>query len=478
MSNSICLVVVKFRVLKCLKINLLALSLIGFVLLCSCTTALADSFYSEPIFKAETVANNLREGYWIESVDVNQDSQPDLVGHGLSSGELYWYENPKWERHLMQDKITMPVGADTQDINNDGFPDYVFCYELYGSGGRIDDPNPEGGKIAWLENPGNADNAESRWKKHYVGRQVGMHRLRVGHFTRTDRWQILGLPIVSQYGVQDVLTIPLYTQPKDIEGADSWDESIIDNQHFRFVHGVQVKKGLIPNSELDSVVLASDEGVTWLYYDQTFKKWKRVLLGTGEKSIFQETEYHFKGSGNPEIGRIGNDPFAYAAAVEPFHGSTIAVYYKDEEGKSNPTEASWHRRVLDVYGKPNAEHGEGTGHHIYAADFDGDGNDEFLVALRGPKPYRGVFYYKAVDASKGLFLKWQVSTESAARIAVDDFNGDNKLDFATIGYSVKKYYEDVDPKIVVFYNQTIINPKMNQTITDPKMVGVQKQDQF
>jgi len=27
-------------------------------------------------------------------------------------------------------------------------------------------------------------------------------------------------------------------------------------------------------------------------------------------------------------------------------------------------------------------------------------------------------YYKAIDASKGLFAKWRVATDSAARIAI------------------------------------------------------------
>ena len=56
--------------------------------------------------------------------------------------------------------------------------------------------------------------------------------------------------------------------------------------------------------------------------------------------------------------------------------------------------------MLDVFGDVN-ERGEGPAHHVVAADFDGDGDDEFLVALRGPMPLQGVFYYKAVDVRRG-----------------------------------------------------------------------------
>ena len=54
-------------------------------------------------------------------------------------------------------------------------------------------------------------------------------------------------------------------------------------------------------------------------------------------------------------------------------------------------------------------------------------------------------YYKPLDVSKCLYAKWKVSHDSAARIAIGDFNGNGRLDFATIGYSVAGYYEDKNP---------------------------------
>ncbi|GJF28120.1 hypothetical protein KNE206_08200 [Kitasatospora sp. NE20-6] len=406
---------------------------------------------SIPKFTPEVVADQLRDGYWLEAPDIDGDGTPDLFGYGLRLGEVYWYRSTeKWERRLVADRIRMPVGADYADISGNGRPDIVLCYELYGPVGTIVDADTSGGKIDWLENPGQPEKDESRWKRHYIGRATGMHRLRVGHFTRTDRLQVLGLPIVAKEDVHAVLPVVMFTQPDDVLTAEEWPMTVVDDSHFRMIHGAEKKAGLIPGSDLDSLLLASDEGVTWLHWDEQHETWVRTLIGTGELGQFERTG--FRGSGDLNAGRIGDDPMAYVAAIEPFHGNTVAVYVKEDPAVP-AAGAVWKRFLLDVYGDPN-ENGEGPGHQIVCADFDGDGEDEFLVALRGPMPWQGVMYYKALDLANGVFAKWRVSDESVARIATADFSGDGRLDFATIAYSVQNYYVAKDAKIVLHRNET------------------------
>ncbi|MET9292552.1 VCBS repeat-containing protein [Streptomyces sp. NPDC003077] len=404
---------------------------------------------TRPTFAPQVVADQLRDGYWLESPDIDGDGQPDLFGYGLALGEIYWYQNPDWTRRLVVDRVRMPVGADYADITGNGHPDIIVCHELYGPIGTIHDPDPRGGKIDWIENPGDAGKTEDRWQRHYIGRTTGMHRLRVGYFTQRERLEVIGLPIVAVEDVHAVLPVVMFTQPDDVRSAEEWPMTVIDDTHFRMIHGAEKKSGLIPGSDLESILLASDEGVTWLYFDEPTQSWQRVLIGTGELTQFQQTG--FRGSGDLDAGRVGDDPMAYVAAVEPFHGNTVAVYVKDSKGTEK--EPSWKRFLLDVYGDPN-ENGEGPGHQIVCADFDGDGEDEFLVALRGPWPWQGVMYYKAIDLENGVFTKWRVADESVARIATGDFNGDGRLDFATIAYAVDNYYVAKDAKLMLYQNQT------------------------
>lgn len=394
-----------------------------------------------PAFDSVVVTDFLRDGYWLEAADLTGEGRPDLVGYGLKVGEIYSYANPDWTKRLIVDKVKEPVGMDTGDITGTGADDLVFCYQLYGPGGTIHHADPEGGKVDWLENPGpDAIARGERWRRHHIGRAVGMHRLRVGHFTRHDRIQVIGFPIVAVESVHSVLPVMLFTPPDD--PTQPWDSEVVTDSDYRMIHGVARKAGLAPDG-LDGILMASDEGVTWMFWDESC--WRFEHVGDGEDGQFEQTT--FKGSGDVDGGRIGADPLAYVAAIEPFHGNKVAVYVRRSGGPG------WNRFLLDTYGDPN-ENGEGPGHSVMCRDFDGDGDDEFLVGLRGPEPWQGVVYYKAVDLERGLFLKWRVAEESTARIVAADFDGSGAVDFATISYSVEHYFVAPRARITLHRNRT------------------------
>ena len=181
------------------------------------------SHYSEygsysPSFEKQVIEEHIRDGYWIEAFQPDDQTPVGFVAYGLSNGEINFYPNSfttteKIEPILIQKLIT-PIAIDQADITNNGFKDIIICFDY---GNTIIDFNPDGGHIVWLENPGHQNGTEP-WKQHYVGRSPTMHRLKISHFTQTKRWEIIGMPIVN--GPFDVpVPVLLFRQPDDVLNA-------------------------------------------------------------------------------------------------------------------------------------------------------------------------------------------------------------------------------------------------------------------
>lgn len=397
---------------------------------------------SEPRFESRVLESGLTDGYWIQAVDIDGDGRPDLITSGLVDGVIAWHENGSWDKHVIRE-MNRPVALDQGDIAGDGRVDLVVCHDYAKT---MFEATPADGTISWLRNPGTAG---EQWEAREIGRLGSTHRLRLGEFTGGGQ-ELIALPVVGPRDGEEALHFPiqvkLYSPPGDLLGAERWDDELLDDSSFRVIHAAALGDFGAPAAGRDATLLACEEGLVWFGWTEQ-GGWRAIPLESGEVDQIERTGY--KGSGNVAIGRIGDDPFAYVVAAEPFHGNTLALY--TPEGDGALTERTWKRTVIDVFGEPN-EAGEGPLHHVVCADFDGDGDDEFLVAMRGPEPHQGVMYYEPVDLAAAKFERTRVSTHSAARIAVADFTGDGRLDFATIGYYVPGYFLCDDPSLVLCTN--------------------------
>ncbi|KAI0378907.1 hypothetical protein F5Y04DRAFT_272217 [Hypomontagnella monticulosa] len=402
-----------------------------------------------PVFKPFTLQER-DDGYWIETFHLTKDDKaPGLIVSGLNSGSVQFLDNPinttkprcntksrksypyTWKAYVIG-VFDTPVAIVGADVTGNGLTDLIVCHDF---GPTMLDCHMNGGWISWLENPGRGALSGDPWTRKVIGRWPAMHRMKAGYFTQRSILEIIAAPVLR--GKHDKATpVPIlrFQVPEKVKEAKEWHRDIVDDTHFTVIHEITSKKLHGPNG-LDSLLVASREGVSWLYFENG--RWAHESIGPGElrtpgQSSTSETPGIGDnwGSGNVDIGRVGADPFAYIATVDPFHGPLVTVYTKVHHGHER---TSWKRHVLDIYGTPNQrqKHGDGPGHFVVCGDFDNDGDDEFLVsqmgpldrddegeampAVPGPNPNKGIMYYKAIDLPNGIFAKWKIDPNSSAR---------------------------------------------------------------
>ncbi|KAJ7813859.1 hypothetical protein B0H14DRAFT_3112035 [Mycena olivaceomarginata] len=251
-----------------------------------------------------------------------------------------------------------------------------------------------------------------------------------GHFTETDHFQVMGLPIIPKSSdLTSPAPIIIYTPAY---GEDP-SQNIAFPSQFRLIHDAKLLPGT--NSGLDMVLVAGREGIALLWFNNASKK-ETIRIG---------------GSGSVDVVRVGDDPVGYIAAC--FHGNIVSVYTKpphSTKGAASLKEDIWTRRVIDGFGPLNSAH-TGTIHHVHA--FHSGAFDSFGIACMGAPENQGVYVYTPTD--KGTFKKTKVTEESAGRLAVASFTEANKevfpafyFEIASISYYVPGYHTGPDPPSV------------------------------
>ncbi|KAJ3876870.1 hypothetical protein F5051DRAFT_453502 [Lentinula edodes] len=424
-------------------------------------------------FQPVAIQTSRGDGYFIEAFPFKNDggqSPPNVIAYGLGGSQISvvsMFVNPypnsseakDWEQVEIA-RLRYPVGTTYADITGNGFNDVIITDEY---GPSMDDLWMDGGRIVWLQNPGNSKTGD--WRQRFIGRSPSMHRVKAGHFTTRDRIQVAGFPIIVRAGDRvSPAPVVIYTAPEFPEDNEQgWDEEIAFPDSFRLVHDVDIVKST--NGGLDQILLAGREGINLIWYDETWQTWKSKNLGSG---LGPSPENPYWGAGCVSLGKVDTDSSGYIGSAEGFHGNRVSVYVKEKNAPPGEiANAKWTRHVLHDFGSLNPRH-EGSIHHVICADIDGDGVDELLVACMGSNPpsweRTGVWCYKPVDLPSGKFSRFKLSDDSAARIAVGHFRSSNVLDFATISYSVPGYFESPSPSVILHASSLITAKRLNDEV--------------
>ena len=320
-------------------------------------------------FTSHPIATDLRGGYQVVVADVNHDGRPDLIALASGMPELVWFENPRWQRHVMAREMTQMINLAVIDgsiVVADHFANV---------------PSRSEGRV-YLLTPGTDVTAE--WSKREIDRIPSSHRLRT--------MLLEGKPVVINAPLAEATAAPPDYRghvPLVLYRPGVWKREVIGTAEEGVMHGIFVDRS--------SLYTASFLGIH--EYRWGHGKWTRREVTKGDPAPWPKS-----GSSDVAVGR------RMTAAIEPWHGTQVAVY----RGKQ--------RRVIDGSLK--------EGHTIALGDFDGDGREEILAGDRG---VGGGVYLWQERGKEWMRQTIDGAGMRANSCAAVDLNGDRRLDIVCIG---------------------------------------------
>ncbi len=348
------------------------------------------------IFPEYTVTTGLKMGYQLVAVDLNGDGKKDLIALDERSTELAWFENPKWERHVLAEDVPRPINVDCYDVDNDGIPECVVAMHF--------ETNPEKsvGELMLLKS---GPDVRAPWTKKEIDRVPTAHRVRWIDLKGDGKKALLLSPLVGLKA-----RAPDYDDdtPVYLYRPGEWKrETIINNLHG-IVHAIAPVQWA---GKKESLLTASFLGLR-LYEPSESGPWKWTEISKGDPRPCPEC-----GSSEVRLGRIGKKRIL--VTIEPWHGNQVVVYLQDRK--------AWKRIVI--------EDAMVNGHALAVGDLDGDGRDEIVAGFRG-KGYR-LTVYKSVDDSGERWTSQVIDDGgiAAADCKIEDFDGDGKQEISCIGAS-------------------------------------------
>jgi hypothetical protein len=346
-------------------------------------------------FEIQEIRDNFGVGYAVTVADANGDGKPDILA--ISGTQLVWFENPSWQARVVLDGQTPKdnVTLAPHDIDRDGRLDVAL-----GATWKPSDTNA-GGTLHWAS-PGASGAA---WTLRDITSEPTLHRIRWANIDGTGDPELIVAPLHGRGTSPPEWTgagprLLALRVPKD-PATDVWPAELID-ESLHIVHNFAVLD--FDGDGDDELIAASREGLH--------------LLERGADGRWAKTRLGDVNAGEVKVGRVGGQ--RALAVIEPWHGTTLAIYR--EPGRL--TRGPWTRQVIDdtLTG----------GHAIGWADVDGDGNDELVAGWREKDV--GVALYAITSATeRPVRIMIDAGGMAAEDLTVADLDGDRRPDIVASG---------------------------------------------
>jgi hypothetical protein len=397
------------------------------------------------------VIDELVGNYWVVNMDLNLDGHMDILALAYSGEGLVWYKNPGtrggiWIKSLISPLPNVVALDDAGDLNGDGYtPDLVLAYNftIPGTDGST---SVSGGTAVWLENPGPA-NLSKPWTAHFMGYSPSLHRILYSPNLNDGKGAavlapLLGsMPLPPDY-LNEASQLGLLIRPDDV--YSTWEYVPLSlSTPLHAVHAfVRAPDGDVPGLPL-SLLVGAQEGLFSIKIDEFSYSVNQTLLVSGAP-LYSYSPY--SGVNGVGVCSLTNGQ-TYMATIGPWEGvnlltpPTIQIHELSQFGFVTKT--------LTIQGP--------QGHVVVCGDFDNDGNDEFLVGLRGP--VKSIQMYHIPDLTNEDFSWWDIdldANEGASGLAVHDYDKDGKLDFVATGFpgfNVNPAGQFADKFVAIYWQQ-------------------------
>ena len=341
-------------------------------------------------FIAHAIATGMIDGYQIVVADLNNDRRPDLLPVASGLSELAWFENPTWARHVITDGLTRPENAAVFDTDGDGIPEIGLV------SGFSQSPATSTGVVMILTHRGDPT---ERWTALEIDRLPTSHRTRWADIDGSGGKVLVNAPMVGPNAeppdFRDRTPIVFYR-------PGSWERELVASQEG-LVHGLHISDW--DGTGRDTIITSGFAGV--FAHELRDDSWHRSRIIDGSPAPWP-------GSGASEFTDVQLGDERVIATIEPWHGNQVVVYRMLNGG--------WTRQLIDTE--------VSLDHKVGAADLDGDGSEEIIVADRGEA--RGVYLYTAAD--DGTTWEKEVLDDDiqASGCSAADVNGDAHVDIVCI----------------------------------------------
>jgi hypothetical protein len=388
-------------------------------LLAAVLTLVPQAAAADLSFQAHVIEKSIPGGYRVVVVDMNRDGRPDVIGLSGRGEELYWYENPGWERHVISGGMNRMISVAADDIDGDGIPELVVASHF----GQTDETSE--GRVYHLHHQGDP---RKPWQVTEFDRLPTAHRLEFADLDGDGTQELVNAPLTGA-GVRQ----PLFEGhgPLVYYRPGEWKRQTIYEELDGVVHGLGTTDWDYTNRK---AVLTASFGGIMLHRAISGSvaggtlEWKHERLAAGDPA-----ERPKNGASEIRVGRLANGG-RFLATIEPWHGDKVVVYTPSQNSQGRQ---EWQRHVIDDTFE--------DGHVVEFGDFDGDGTDEIVAGFRGEAA--STYLYAAQDAEGKQWKRQDLDAGgmAAAGCATADLNADGRVDVVCIGARTAKikWYENL-----------------------------------